>query len=826
MRHSFLISVSAIAASAVLTFAGVSSAKEATFLKKIDVTTLKKASKNSHRTLRVVRDDGPSSQETVTLLKEDFMNFTAGSETTPDTTPIADATTSVIPSSYTSVAGWSGVGIYQAGGTCYIGKTGNVTGVLNTPSFDSSTNGGTFWITFRAKILDSTITSDNLVFVSINADNVGSGIAEVIDYKETAINYMWQTFTIEMTGGVIDNTVQIYAHKAPILIDNIEIKQVVSEEILPPTVREASDITRTSFTANWDAISNADSYLLNVWYNDEEAQRGNAAPVTETEGFDGLVAGGTKNKYIDEDDSVFPEGWTISLSENGSNREVYTTAGNYNSPSIALCFDATGDYIETPVVPEAITDFTFWIKNQGACGSGSKILFEGYNGTEWISIGEMDLVDYPTDLAEEVSWTVDGEDVYALRLTYSKEVGNVAIDDFCYTYGKIEEHPVYVLQDKEVKGTSYSVEGLDPNQDYYYNVRAKNGSRVSAASGTMQVFDMELEAPVAHEAENVTADGFEAAWDFVSGADGYILGVWRQHTALGTEDYQLFNSNFALWQGGTTSEPKTGTDSFPNNTLSLDGYGSAISWNVDKPAAASGMIGFALDNTGSGSITSDTYTTSATPGEVTIKFDAIGVKAERLHIAVLGSSGELSSTEVTLADYAVDHTVKLACSEKIFTIEITAVGEVGGYVLFNNLDASVSLTNKTTIEHYYYSVQTTDLRQYIDTKGIDPNDTFTYYVAAYSMKQGVISTVSGMSDLITVEGRNSSVSDLAAADSRIANTADGITVSCDAPQAVAVYSLDGRLVCSSAAAQSHDIALQGRGVYLVKVGAKTTKLVH
>ena len=177
-------------------------------------------------------------------------------------------------------------------------------------------------------------------------------------------------------------------------------------------------------------------------------------------------------------------------------------------------------------------------------------------------------------------------------------------------------------------------------------------------------------------------------------------------------------------------------------------------------------------------------------------------------------------------EYAVDHTVKLACSEKIFTIEITAVGEIGGYVLFNNLDASVSLSNKTTIEHYYYSTQTSDLRQYIDTKGIDPNDTFTYYVAAYSMKQGVISAISAMSDLITVEGRNSSVSDLAAADSRIANTADGITVSCDAPQAVAVYSLDGRLVSSSAAAQTHDIALQGRGVYFVKVGAKTTKLVH
>ena len=94
--------------------------------------------------------------------------------------------------------------------------------------------------------------------------------------------------------------------------------------IEPPIALPATDITDHSFTANWQAVNGASGYILNV-FSYEMSESGVSA-VTTTESFEGLVpltSTSKRNKYIDFENSVLPEGWTIAVSS-GSTRQLYT----------------------------------------------------------------------------------------------------------------------------------------------------------------------------------------------------------------------------------------------------------------------------------------------------------------------------------------------------------------------------------------------------------------------------------------------------------------------------------------------------------------------
>lgn len=92
-----------------------------------------------------------------------------------------------------------------------------------------------------------------------------------------------------------------------------------------PKALPATDITENSFTANWQSVSQASAYNLNVFaYKMEDC---GTETVKVTESFEGLVprsSGSKQNKYIDSNLSVFPENWKIDVNA-GSIRQLYTT---------------------------------------------------------------------------------------------------------------------------------------------------------------------------------------------------------------------------------------------------------------------------------------------------------------------------------------------------------------------------------------------------------------------------------------------------------------------------------------------------------------------
>jgi len=214
-----------------------------------------------------------------------------------------------------------------------------------------------------------------------------------------------------------------------------------------PFALEATDVSQTSFMANWEEVEGAQSYRLDVF------KLSTGAEINETESFDGMSG------------STYPSGW----SGNGG-ATYYTSTANSGQNIPSFSFTANARWLQTKTYPEPVKELKFWYKFTSNANSGLKIQ-GNQGGDEWLDI---DII-YQQDINAHPNTTYnfntsDKFKTFRFILDKPSGGGNLAIDDISVKYFLIDT--TYIVQDEIVNPTFRWVDYLTVCETYFYRVKS------------------------------------------------------------------------------------------------------------------------------------------------------------------------------------------------------------------------------------------------------------------------------------------------------------------------------------------------------------------
>ncbi|MFA7213611.1 MAG: lamin tail domain-containing protein, partial [Candidatus Cloacimonadaceae bacterium] len=236
-----------------------------------------------------------------------------------------------------------------------------------------------------------------------------------------------------------------------------------------PVATAASAITDASFTANWDAVTGATGYYLDVYTKIAGA---NATDLFISEYVEGNTG---NNKYIEifngTGNTVDLTAYSLGKQSNGS--------GDFGTPVALIGTLANG---EVYIFAHSSADMYTAAVNQT---SGSYPI--DFNGNDCVALYNNDV---QIDVVGVVNQTADwGKDVTLVRKsTVSSPTTSFSIDDWdsydANTVSYLGSHTMaggtsstYLtgFENKNVDNVlTYNIPGLDPETTYYYVVRAKD----------------------------------------------------------------------------------------------------------------------------------------------------------------------------------------------------------------------------------------------------------------------------------------------------------------------------------------------------------------
>lgn len=280
-------------------------------------------------------------QDVTTVFYENFNLFTEGTEDLPATTDISSGYTNKLSS---TLSGWSGRYVYEAGGMLKIGDGGN----LQTARYDMKANGGIVKVSMRVRSLD----------------DFGAMFSIALNYSDKVTDFVydnqWHEVSYVVSGASTYSTtyIKVTASMAAsgLLIDDLKVEQ--SAAFFPaPTAKQPIQADGTSFTARWATISGATGYYLDVYTKDAAG-----APVYALENQ--FVQGWTASTYKVTDLDPSQTYYFVVRATNG-------TATSDNSNEIKVIKVVT--QLDAPVALDAtnVTENGFtanWTEVEGADG--------------------------------------------------------------------------------------------------------------------------------------------------------------------------------------------------------------------------------------------------------------------------------------------------------------------------------------------------------------------------------------------------------------------------------------------------------------------------
>ncbi len=440
---------------------------------------------------------------------------------------------------------------------------GNQTGV-----FRSSDNGSTW----------TNVSSGSPTIIAVNTltgsgSTIFAGLSGGGVYYSTNNGGNWNSLNTGLTensskyiNGLYVSNVTIYAGT-----NSGAYSRNISDIIISaPTSTSATNVTQTSFTANWVSVNGATGYYLDVatdngftnyvsGFNSKNVFNVTSYSVT------GLTTGTTYYYRV----RSFNTGGTTSSSSNiitVMTSPAATQATNLTHTSFTANWEsvsaATGYYLDV-ATDNNFTTFVTGFNSKNVANVKFYQVSELKAGTTYYYRVRY----YNTVGTSEYSNTITVTTLPSvLSPPEATSATNLTQTSFTANWGSVSGATGYYLDvandntfshyvtgfvSKDVSNlTSYPVTGLTNGTIYYYRVRYYNTDGTSGNSNTITTTTIPnvLSPPVATAATNLTQTSFTANWGSVSGATGYYLDVAIDNsftnyvTGFGSKDVSNFTS--------------------------------------------------------------------------------------------------------------------------------------------------------------------------------------------------------------------------------------------------------------------------------------------
>lgn len=661
-----------------------------------------------------------------TVVFEDFSKFVNGTEESP--VPVV-MNGYYVPDNLTAQPGWMGRGIAEAGKACAImyytsDYAGRTEGYLDTPEMYLY---GTVKLSFRAKVLNGT---SGTIWVPLCDTYDGP-----VDSETFTLTDQWETYTYTSTSATsYNNYYQFTPERCEVLIDEV-IVEVVHDKVKAPYPLLPDNLSLTSFRAKWESEITPDKFLLNVYSKEapEVVTTGD-----ETVNFNDVNVDGNNN--IDANNPNYPAGWEINA------KQVASGSGN----STAILLNQEGQYIESPEMPLPVKELAFWVRPTNMLSESYEIslLQVSVYSDEWTAIANLPNYWLESDGGiYRFEPAAIGEGVTKIRLSYLQEgsasVG-FAIDDIEVTY-ETPDLKIPFLTAQEVPGnqTSYVVENIDPEKNYYYTVNAVLNNVVSPDSYPQWVDGINGMVPVALPAENVTPNGFTARWEGLPHAENYdvrVLKVTEAQTFM--SDITVLEEDFEKITTGTLANP--GYDFISPFNFGANGMANS-DWMATQPRWIEGMAGSnGTSWYGSAGVVASPYLNLTNDGgEFDVEFSALSIagndeifcmilddinssQAVEAQSLQLGAANTLGTTKVHFGASAVNRSnimiVFMSKSGMRFFVDYVRISQnlqpgeaLTSIYTTSRVDATeCDFTGLSSVSDYSYSVVATAYKDFED----------------------------------------------------------------------------------------------------------------
>lgn len=385
-----------------------------------------------------------------------------------------------------------------------------------------------------SKELQFTISATDLI------DNVGLTVnGEYFNCSPTIINKADDGSIAETTVNVIYNPTIAASHTGTLIITSGDLTKEITlrgEAINPilstPVATEATDITNTSFTANWEAVTNATSYEVNVLTDQEIFKE----DFSEIVGGDNITSTGSGTSWGGNDNftnkqNVYEAGGAIKLGSSKNSGYISTKVLDIIGSDVEVCFDVKG-----------------WTSVEGG------IIVTIGEASHTIAYTATMNADFETKC---VSFQNVTEGVVKIGTTGKRAfIDNIIVK----SNAPIPGSPFTVSS-----GTSLNVAGLSPDTKYCYNVVAKaDGYLDSDVSNTICTTTSNTSCALAIPVVTATptSSTIYLHWSPVDGATSYIVSLNAEtpQTVTGTSYTftSLTPSTSYNWSVAASSDECTG----------------------------------------------------------------------------------------------------------------------------------------------------------------------------------------------------------------------------------------------------------------------------